>query len=164
VLLAAGCKKNSTAVVNFNCYVAGPVLNSDKAALISGNAQTLYDATNEVFQIIMLGPYNQSVVITWYNISSLSAVSSFSTGVYTLPAHILPPTYIAGVYTAPYGGYSYSTGGGGITSGTVTLTKNTGAGGVLSGTFSFTASNTSGLADTAYVTQGTFTDLPIAAN
>ena len=170
IALLCGCKKDNLPV-NYSYYIAGNGLNGDVASQIQGNAQTHYisiaSTSTPYFQITLLGPGNQSVFIDWYQApysdsSAASLINKIGTRTFSIPAHPLPPFIIAAGYSSAYGLSNYVTGTGTNTGGSVTITKNTGPGGVMSGTFYFNAVNTSSYPyDSVYVTQGTFTDVPI---
>ena len=157
IILLCGCKKENLPV-NYSYTIAGNALNSDVASKIVGNAQTTYvsiaSTSQPYFQLNLNGPSNQSVFIAWYQApysdsSAASLINKIGTRTFSLPA-------------AAYGLSQYFTGNGNNTGGTVTITKNTGPGGVMSGTFYFNAVAAPNYPyDSVYVTQGTFTDVPI---
>ena len=150
ILLLCGCKKTNTAY-NFSYRVNGTVT--------QGTGVTYYDNTNSVFYINLNGVAGQQASLVWNYMPSISSINNLTTTTYSIAAHQLPPNYESASYSPPYSAAYYSTGGG--VGGTITLTKNTGAGGLMSGTFSYTAINGSSPYDTVYITQGTFTDVPI---
>jgi hypothetical protein len=159
VILLGGCKKSS-GPVNFSCYIAGTYLNSNTPTLVNGNASAAY--YNSVYppylQLTMTGIGNQTVAISWYNIDSVGAiVSQLTPKTYTIPAHTNYPPTVSAVYNAQYGTATYLNGNG--AGGTVTITSNTGT--TLSGNYSFSVLNQTIPFDTVYVTQGTFTNVPI---
>ncbi len=170
IILLCGCKKENLPV-NYSYTIAGNALNSDVASKIVGNAQTTYvsiaSTSQPYFQLNLNGPSNQSVFIAWYQApysdsSAASLINKIGTRTFSLPAYPLTPFIISAGYTAAYGLSQYFTGNGNNTGGTVTITKNTGPGGVMSGTFYFNAVAAPNYPyDSVYVTQGTFTDVPI---
>lgn len=169
IALLCGCKKDNLPV-NFSYTIAGNGLNGNVATQNQGNAQTQYisiaSTSQPYFQINLNGPNNQSVFIAWYQApysdsSAASLINKIGTKTFNLPSFPLTPFIISAGYNSPYGLTQYFTGNGTNTGGSVTITKNTGPGGVMSGTFYFNALNTSYPLDTVYVTQGTFTNVPI---
>jgi hypothetical protein len=151
ILLLAACNK-SVGPTNFTCHVNGSVF--------QGTASTLFNPTTGTFQVIMNGANNEAVALNWYYIDSLSGTKTLTDRTYNIPT--LPPCTLEGAFAAPYGSGTYSTCGTNL-GGSVTITNNTGPGGEMSGTFSFHARNTS-YYDTVFVSQGSFTNVPIAAN
>ena len=152
VLLLGGCKKTNT-TYNYTYRVDGNVA--------QGTGSTYYDNTNSIFQINLNGTGGQQVALIWNYMPSISSINNLTTTTYPIAAHPLPPSYQSGTFSPAYSSAYYTTGGG--VGGTITLTKNTGAGGLMSGTFSFTAINGSSPYDTVYITQGTFTDVPVVS-
>jgi|GEM_PF-3629841 len=156
LIFVSGCKKTSLPQ-NFTCRVS----TSTSSSVMTGNAKTLYDGSQ--FQVLMTGPNGESAALTWGQINSASTIAGIN-HTYTIPANALPPFTLTGSFAAPYGSSTYTSGAGNNLGGTVTITQNTGLGGVISGTFSFNAINTSSyLTDTVYITQGTFTNVPVVS-
>ena len=161
IMILGGCKKSS-GPVNFSCDIAGIINNNNYTPVaVTGNANIAYFNTiyPPYIQLTMTGSGNQTVAISWYNIDSLGAIGQLAQTTYTIPAHTNYPPTISAVYNAPYGTATYQNGFG--TGGTVTITKNTGHGGVMSGNYSFSALNQSAPYDTIYITNGTFTNVPL---
>jgi len=165
VLLLAACKK--PAQINFNCNLSG---NLTTSTAIIGNAVTSFDAIasqpEPTFEINMNGPGGSSVNLIWYNLDSVNAEKNITDRTYTMPnrsAGLLAPFSVGAVYVPAGGnvsGVAYSTGSG--SGGTITITGNSGPGGTISGGFSFTAINPYYPFDTVRVTNGTFTNVPVA--
>lgn len=168
ILFLFSCNKNNTAI-NFQCYVADTYLNNNTPTLANGAASTTYNAASvpPYFQLNMSGANNQSVSIIWYNIDSIAAVRSIIPRTYTIPAFPLPPLTVEAVYTsafsAPSGTSTYYSQGARNLGGFVTITQNTGPGGFISGTYVFNAINQSAPYDTVYITNGSFTNVPVVS-
>ncbi len=159
VLLLFGCKKES-APENFSCTLTG---NLTTPATLTGNASTSFAGSK--FLITMSGPYSAVISIAWYNIDSPGAERGITSRAYTISADTLSAPVASASYAPQnpsYGGVFYNTGAG--TGGTVTITGNTGPGGVISGTYSFTALNPYYPFDTVYLSNGAFTNVPVAKN
>jgi hypothetical protein len=165
-LLLTECKKQ--APINFNCDISGT---TTAATSVIGNATTSYDLITGqpgyAFQISMSGPSSSFINLYWYNLDSVNAEKFITAKTYTIPnysAGLVAPFSVGAVY-APQGSnvtqVAYTTGGG--SGGTVTVTGNSGPGGTISGTFSFVGINTNNPYDTVRVTNGTFTNVPVAS-
>jgi hypothetical protein len=165
VLLLADCKKQ--APVNFNCHISGT---TTSATSVIGNAVTSYDAImsqpGAAFEITMYGPSSSVVNLIWYNLDSVNAEKFITPVTYNMPvrsAGLLAPLSVSGAYAPPgsnISGVAYITGAG--SGGSITVTGNTGPGGTISGTFSFTGINAYNPYDTIRVTDGAFTNVPVA--
>jgi hypothetical protein len=94
---------------------------------------------------------------------SIASVNNITARSYTLPANALPPFSISGTYASIYGAL-YNSGQGNNLGGNVTITSNSGPGGTISGTYYFNGLNQSNSRDTAYITSGTFTNVPVVSN
>ena len=163
IMLLGGCSKNNT-VVNFSCNVAERYSTGNAANPINGNAVTYYNTAASTFQITMTGPNNQAVTIVWYNINSVASISNITAKTYNMPANPLPPFSVAGTYASQFSTTTYNTGTGRNLGGTLIVTSNTGGGGLISGTFAFNGLNYNNAYDTAYITNGIFTNVPVVNN
>jgi hypothetical protein len=165
VLLLAECKKQ--APINFNCDISGTYTS---ATSVIGNASTSYvpisGQPGYALQISMSGPSSSSINLYWYNLDSVNAEKNITAGVYTIANYssgLVAPFSVGAVYAPPGSNISqiaYPTGNG--SGGTIRITGNTGPGGTISGTFSFTGINSGNPYDTLRVTNGTFTNVPVA--
>ena len=152
LILLAGCKK-SNLPVNYTCLING--------STVTGNAFTEFNPGGANFIIQMSGANNSYIDLTWFDIDSVNAEKAIIPKTYTMPNYQLPPYTLVASYISQYqyGNYNNASGGGSIT-----ITSNTGPGGVISGTFNFKAYNTNPPYDSVVVTQGSFTNVPVASD